>query len=136
MKRVVNPLIILVLIIAGIIVVAPDKAQAATVWAVGVAYHVGDEVTYQDATHPNHLYKCQQAHTSQSDWIPPVVPALWIDEGPVGSGPTVTPSRTPTFRPPTNTPRPGTPTPSRTPTRTPTTGPTTPPGSGVFAPYI
>lgn len=42
-------------------------------WAVGVAYAVNDEVTYQGVT-----YKCRQAHISQVGWHPPVVPALWL----------------------------------------------------------
>jgi len=41
-------------------------------WAVGVAYSVGDEVTYQGSD-----YRCLQAHTSLAGWTPPVVPALW-----------------------------------------------------------
>ncbi len=35
-------------------------------------YKVGDLVSFQ-----GHIYKCIQAHTSQPDWSPPVVPALW-----------------------------------------------------------
>jgi hypothetical protein len=42
------------------------------VWAPWTAYKVGDVVTYQNQT-----YKCLQAHTSQPDWTPPAVPALW-----------------------------------------------------------
>ena len=42
-------------------------------WAVGVAYKVGDEVTYQGV-----LYRCRQAHTSISTWTPPAVLALWL----------------------------------------------------------
>ena len=42
-------------------------------WAVGVAYKVGDEVTYQGA-----LYRCRQAHTSIVTWTPPAVLALWL----------------------------------------------------------
>lgn len=41
-------------------------------WAVGVAYSIGDEVTYNGAN-----YRCIQAHTSQAGWMPPAVPALW-----------------------------------------------------------
>jgi chitodextrinase len=41
-------------------------------WAEGVAYSVGDEVTFEGST-----YRCIQAHTSISVWTPPVVPALW-----------------------------------------------------------
>lgn len=43
-------------------------------WAAGVAYKVNDIVLYV----PNgKTYKCRQAHTSQVDWTPPAVPALW-----------------------------------------------------------
>lgn len=35
-------------------------------------YKVGDRVTFQ-----GHIYQCIQAHNSQPDWSPPVVPALW-----------------------------------------------------------
>ena len=42
-------------------------------WAVGVAYKVGDEVTYQGK-----LYRCRQAHTSISTWTPPAVLSLWL----------------------------------------------------------
>jgi hypothetical protein len=38
----------------------------------GVAYAVGDVVTYNGQT-----YKCLQAHTSQPGWTPDAVPALW-----------------------------------------------------------
>jgi hypothetical protein len=33
-------------------------------------------------TYNGELYKCIQAHTSESNWMPPVVPALWQDLGP------------------------------------------------------
>lgn len=42
-------------------------------WAIGVAYAVGDRVQYNGT-----LYKCVQAHTSQADWTPDVTPALWV----------------------------------------------------------
>ena len=41
-------------------------------WATDTAYAVGDRVKFGDT-----LYKCVQAHTSQEDWTPEVVPALW-----------------------------------------------------------
>jgi len=44
-------------------------------WAPGVAYSVGDQVTYNGIE-----YKCIQAHTSQVGWEPPNVPALWQAE--------------------------------------------------------
>lgn len=43
-----------------------------TAWAVGVAYNVGDQVTYN-----GHTYQCLQAHTSQATWTPDVTPSLW-----------------------------------------------------------
>lgn len=56
-----------------------DDAQAESVtdlfplWASGVAYEVGDRRQYDGL-----LYRCVQAHTSQDDWTPPAVPALWV----------------------------------------------------------
>lgn len=42
-------------------------------WEDGKAYAVGDRVKYNGL-----LYRCVQAHTSQADWTPDVVPALWV----------------------------------------------------------
>lgn len=42
-------------------------------WEVDTAYAVGDRRRYD-----SNVYKCLQAHTSQADWAPPVVPALWV----------------------------------------------------------
>lgn len=56
-----------------------DDTQAESVtilfplWESGVAYLVGDRVQ-----HGGLLYRCVQAHTSQDDWAPPQVPALWV----------------------------------------------------------
>ena len=36
-------------------------------------YAVGDRVRYEDT-----LYKCLQAHTSQTDWTPDVAVSLWV----------------------------------------------------------
>ena len=56
-------------------------------WVVGKAYVVGDRVQ-----HGGTLYKCVQAHTSQSDWMPSATPALWktvsLDEYPEWVQPT------------------------------------------------
>ena len=41
-------------------------------WALK-AYATGDRVR-----HMGKLYKCVQAHTSQSDWAPDLTPALWV----------------------------------------------------------
>lgn len=42
-------------------------------WEVDAVYEVGDRRRYDSK-----VYKCLQAHTSQADWAPPVVPALWV----------------------------------------------------------
>ena len=56
-------------------------------WVVGKAYAVSDRVQYNGT-----LYKCIQAHTSQSDWMPSATPALWktvsLDEYPEWVQPT------------------------------------------------
>ncbi|KAJ7668411.1 carbohydrate-binding module family 12 protein [Mycena polygramma] len=41
-------------------------------WEPGTFYALGSEVEYE-----GHRYKIIQAHTSQSDWTPPITPALW-----------------------------------------------------------
>lgn len=47
-------------------------------WQVGVAYNIGDKVTYNDQG-----YIVRQYHTSQSDWNPDITPALFqIDINP------------------------------------------------------
>lgn len=45
-------------------------------WVSGKLYKVGDKAIYL-----GNLYECIQEHTSQDDWTPPVVPALWKREG-------------------------------------------------------
>ena len=56
-------------------------------WAIGKAYAVNDRAQYNGT-----LYKCVQAHTSQSDWMPSATPALWktvsLDEYPEWVQPT------------------------------------------------
>lgn len=42
-------------------------------WAVGIAYAVGDRVSYVDA-----LWRCVQAHTSQEGWEPDKAVSLWV----------------------------------------------------------
>lgn len=41
-------------------------------WAVDTAYEKGVRVRYEDE-----LYRCEQSHTSQADWTPDAVKALW-----------------------------------------------------------
>lgn len=58
--------------VAELVALYPD-------WTVGVAYFVGDLIAYQDG-----LYQCLQSHTSQADWAPDIVPALWLSKTPAG----------------------------------------------------
>lgn len=41
-------------------------------WTIGKDVIVGERVQYEGI-----LYKCIQAHTTQSDWTPDITPALW-----------------------------------------------------------
>ena len=41
-------------------------------WKTDTAYQKDEKVRYGD-----NLYQCVQPHTSQADWAPPAVPALW-----------------------------------------------------------
>ena len=56
-----------------------DDSEAETVtnlyplWESGTGYAVGDRRRYDGL-----LYRCVQAHISQSDWTPDVTPALWV----------------------------------------------------------
>ena len=43
-------------------------------WRMETEYQAGDRVTYYGT-----LYKCLQAHTSQSDWTPDAAPSLWAE---------------------------------------------------------
>ena len=51
-------------------------------WEIGRAYAVDDRVQ-----HGGTLYKCIQAHTSQTDWTPDKTPALWevVSKGQTGT---------------------------------------------------
>lgn len=56
-------------------------------WRSGESYAVGDRRQYSEK-----LYRCEQAHTAQSDWTPDVTPALWtevsVEEWPAWRQPT------------------------------------------------
>lgn len=57
----------------------PDEDALAAVelfpvWQTGTSYAVGVRIRYGGK-----LYRCEQAHTSQSDWTPPDTPALWTE---------------------------------------------------------
>lgn len=42
-------------------------------WKTDTSYSVGDRVSYNSV-----LFKCVQAHTSQDNWTPNLVPALFV----------------------------------------------------------
>ena len=42
-------------------------------WAVGEDYAADERIEYG-----GNLYRCVQAHRSQTDWTPPATPALWV----------------------------------------------------------
>ena len=52
---------------------ALDAMAIYPAWEIGAAYAVNDRRRYGV-----NLYKCVQAHTSQADWTPDAVPALWV----------------------------------------------------------
>lgn len=51
---------------------AANAAELYPVWNETKAYTVGDRVRYDSI-----LYKCLQAHTAQSTWMPKDAPSLW-----------------------------------------------------------
>ena len=53
---------------------ALEAVELFPAWAADTAYDLGVRVRYGDK-----LYRCEQAHTSQSDWIPPDTQALWTE---------------------------------------------------------
>ncbi len=56
-------------------------------WEVGKTYAVGDRLTFGvNGVGDPQLYKVNQAHTSQADWMPNVTPALYTAIGLDDSG--------------------------------------------------
>ena len=53
---------------------ALEAVELFPAWEVDTAYPVGIRVRYGEK-----LYRCEQAHTSQAGWEPPVTPALWTE---------------------------------------------------------
>ena len=53
---------------------ALEAVELFPVWKPDTAYELGIRVRYGDK-----LYRCEQAHTSQSNWTPDVTPALWTE---------------------------------------------------------
>ena len=55
-----------------------DAVEALTVpvWEPGIAVEVGEQYRYEGVT-----YEVVQAHTTQADWTPDVVPAMFTPAG-------------------------------------------------------
>lgn len=53
---------------------ALEAVELFPAWVVGVAYEVDQRIRYGDK-----LYRVVQAHTSQADWTPDAVPALFTE---------------------------------------------------------
>lgn len=53
---------------------ALEAVELFPAWAVGKAYAADERIRYGGK-----LYRCVQAHTSQTDWTPDVTPALWAE---------------------------------------------------------
>ncbi len=60
-------------------VTAAEHSDLFASWHPDIAYAVDQMAQYEGA-----LYRCIQAHTSQADWTPPSVPALWKAVGDPG----------------------------------------------------
>src|SRR6185436_12506865 len=105
------------IIVVGVFVLGVSQALAYPAWdGNNHPYVVGDLVTYNGRD-----YRCQQAHTSLPTWDPVSTPALWVDLGPTGGGPTPTRTNTASGPTPTRTNTATGPTPTKTNT---STGPT------------
>ena len=52
---------------------ALDMIELFPHWLADLAVKVDERYQYE-----GQLYKCVQAHTTQSDWTPDVTPALWV----------------------------------------------------------
>lgn len=61
---------------------AEQVVDAFPAWKPNTAYKVGDR-----RRHGGRLYRCEQAHISQADWTPDLVPALWTPIGEPGTVP-------------------------------------------------
>lgn len=62
---------------------ALEAVELFPVWQSGKAYAEDERIRYGEK-----LYRCVQAHTSQSDWTPDVTPALWTEVAKPGQGDT------------------------------------------------
>ena len=53
---------------------ALEAVELFPAWAADTSYTAGIRVRCEDK-----LYRCEQAHTAQAGWEPPVTPALWTE---------------------------------------------------------
>ena len=53
---------------------ALEAVEFFPLWKADTAYTLGERIRYGEK-----LYRCEQAHTSQTGWEPPNVPALWTE---------------------------------------------------------
>lgn len=53
---------------------ALEAVELFPAWKPDTAYTADERIRYGEK-----LYRCVQAHTSQSDWTPDVTPALWTE---------------------------------------------------------
>lgn len=59
--------------------------QAVKVLDLYLPWESGTDFAVDDMRrHADKLYRCLQAHTSQADWTPDAVPALWVEIVPAG----------------------------------------------------
>src|SRR6478752_938026 len=61
--------------------VTAEQCAAASPWVAWNAYATGSVISYG-----NGYYQCVQGHTSQPDWTPDAVPALWTPVTCAGGG--------------------------------------------------
>lgn len=104
-------------LVCSFVLFVPHAGALAPAWDGNFKpYAVGDVVSYAGGE-----YRCIQAHTSQPNWDPVTVPALWSpisgnQPAPTTVPPTATPTTVPpTTVPPTATPAPQPPTPTPVP---------------------
>ena len=62
---------------------ALEAVELFPAWAVDTAYAADERIR-----HGGKLYRCVQAHTSQTEWTPDATPALWTEVALPGDGET------------------------------------------------
>lgn len=63
---------------------ALQNQSAYPLWEADVYVSVGEKRQDLDVNNELKLFKCVQAHTTQSDWRPKDTPALWVEVAPDG----------------------------------------------------